>query len=126
MAGYTYQDIITALFVGALGTGMYLCTFGYALRWLLFSDQGWKRREKINWKILTPTLAMCALTCTHIALAALTTVEWITKAINHVPPLTSKVPWTQTVMVRHSTCFSVYDLTLSIPVRLRKLYRPHR
>ncbi len=96
MAAYTYQDIITALFVGALGTGMYLCTFAYALRWLLFSDQGWKRREKISWKILTLTLAMCALTCTHVALAALTMVEWITNAINHAPPL-SKVPWTQTV-----------------------------
>ncbi|KJA18692.1 hypothetical protein HYPSUDRAFT_920383 [Hypholoma sublateritium FD-334 SS-4] len=97
MIAYTYQESIAALFVGALGTGMYLCTFAYSLRWLLYSDQGWKLRQKIDWKILTPTLAMCTLTCTHIALAAVLTVEWTTNAVNHVPT-SNKVAWPATVM----------------------------
>ena len=124
MIAYTYQESIAALFVGALGTGMYLCTFAYSLRWLLYSDQGWKRREKIDWKILTPTLAMCTLTCTHIALAAVLTVEWTTNAVNHVPT-SNKVAWPATVMVRHTACFCVFYLTSFAPVRLRQLYRPH-
>ena len=123
--GQYWVGFSAALFVGALGTGMYLCTFAYSLRWLLYSDQGWKLRQKIDWKILTPTLAMCTLTCTHIALAAVLTVEWTTNAVNHVPT-SNKVAWPATVMVRHTTYFSLFYLTSFVPVRRRQLYCPHR
>lgn len=99
MPAYTYQESIAALFVGALGTGMYLCTLAYSLRWQLFTDQGWRLRTRIHWSILGATLTLFTLSSTHLALAALLTVEWANNAVAQLPP-TDKVTWPATVMVR--------------------------
>ncbi|KJA22194.1 hypothetical protein HYPSUDRAFT_87628 [Hypholoma sublateritium FD-334 SS-4] len=98
MAGYTYQERIGALFLAALATGAYLCTLVYCLRWLSFSDQGWKLRKPIDRTSLTIALMLFALSSIHITLAAVTTVEWAEYAVSRFVPNSSKLPWSATVM----------------------------
>ena len=105
MGGYTYQERIVALFVAALATGAYLSTLAYCLRWLLFSDQGWKFRKPIDRTMLTITLVLFALSSIHITLAAVTTVEWAGYAVTRFVYNISKSPWSSTVMVRTHACF---------------------
>ncbi|KAF9474375.1 hypothetical protein BDN70DRAFT_899007 [Pholiota conissans] len=107
MPSYTYQERIGALFVAALVTGMYLCTLVYSLRWLLFNDQGWRLRKRINWIMLVATVTLFALSSTHIILAATSTVIYIDNIVNMAPgnprfvnavPADPKLPWSATVM----------------------------
>ncbi|KIJ24879.1 hypothetical protein M422DRAFT_274243 [Sphaerobolus stellatus SS14] len=44
----------------ALFLGLYLPTLFHCLRWLLWTDEGWKLRKKIDWTILIVTLLIAA------------------------------------------------------------------
>jgi hypothetical protein len=48
---------IIALSVQSILYGLYTATFVHSIRWLIFDDDGWKLREKMNWfMILITTL----------------------------------------------------------------------
>ncbi|KAF8178711.1 hypothetical protein BJ912DRAFT_983670 [Pholiota molesta] len=55
-------------FVSALFYGLYLSTVFHCLRWLVFADEGWKTRRKINWAMLSITIILWALSTTSRAL----------------------------------------------------------
>ncbi|KAM6499697.1 hypothetical protein JOM56_005205 [Amanita muscaria] len=44
----SYQSFSVEVFIQALLYGIYLATFIQCFRWLIFADEGWKPREKIN------------------------------------------------------------------------------
>ena len=48
------------LFTQAVLYGLYLPTFVYCLRWLIFSDEGLDIRKTINWKMLAITIIFFA------------------------------------------------------------------
>ncbi|KAF9442235.1 hypothetical protein P691DRAFT_681921 [Macrolepiota fuliginosa MF-IS2] len=46
---------ISVAFAGALAFGVYFATLLSCFRWLLFADEGWKRRRVINWPLVGVT-----------------------------------------------------------------------
>ncbi|KAH9475516.1 hypothetical protein JR316_0012631 [Psilocybe cubensis] len=54
------QDV-QAMFVVALIYGLYLSTLFHCLRWLIFTDEGWKARSRISWTLVTITIAIWVL-----------------------------------------------------------------
>jgi hypothetical protein len=55
-------------FVSALFYGLYLSTVFHCLRWLVFADEGWKMRRRINWAMLSITIILWALSTLSKAL----------------------------------------------------------
>ena len=94
----TDNDWIVSLLLAGVATGLYLCTLFFCLRWLLFDDQGWRLRKKINWTLLMTTLFLFVLSTTHVTMAAKSTVILVQEDIRGVPP-SPKLPWTSVVMV---------------------------
>ncbi|KAM6504421.1 hypothetical protein JOM56_001364 [Amanita muscaria] len=60
MISYTEASII-ATTLRAILFGIYMSTFFYCLRWLVFMDEGWTKRKDIKWGILTVTFVIFAL-----------------------------------------------------------------
>ena len=46
---------VVALFVQSIFYGLYSATFVHCIRWLVFVDDGWKFREKMNWFMILVT-----------------------------------------------------------------------
>ncbi|KIL63866.1 hypothetical protein M378DRAFT_79145 [Amanita muscaria Koide BX008] len=62
------QTVIVSLFTHGLLYGIYLATLIQCLRWLTFTDEGWKPREKINTvMILTTIFIFLMSTINHAA-----------------------------------------------------------
>jgi len=51
-----HKAVVVVLFVQAILCGLYITTFIHCLRWLIFADEGWKYRERINWPMLIATI----------------------------------------------------------------------
>ncbi|KIL55387.1 hypothetical protein M378DRAFT_90968 [Amanita muscaria Koide BX008] len=65
------QTVIVSLFTHGLLYGIYLATLIQCLRWLTFTDEGWKPREKINTvMILTTIFIILMSTINHAASVA--------------------------------------------------------
>ena len=63
-----YQSELYGTFVQAIMYGMYATTFVHCLRWLLFDDEGWKLRQRINWSLLVASILLFLLSTTDLAL----------------------------------------------------------
>ncbi|KIL57689.1 hypothetical protein M378DRAFT_87502 [Amanita muscaria Koide BX008] len=52
------QPFLIAAILQPFLYGLYLITFGHALRWLVFEEEGWslRSREKVNWLLFTTTV----------------------------------------------------------------------
>ncbi|KDR74689.1 hypothetical protein GALMADRAFT_141043 [Galerina marginata CBS 339.88] len=99
MVDITATDRLLALFVAAVSTGMYLCTFFYCIRWLVYTDEGWKIRKGIDKIMLSGTLAIFVMSSIHTSLAVSTSFAAIQDLeggvpTNHAAPLS----WTAVVM----------------------------
>jgi len=46
--------------------GLYLATLGHCLRWLLYEDQGWQLRKRVNWLMLSVTVMVFLLSSTDL------------------------------------------------------------
>lgn len=55
-------------FTAALGLGFYLITFIFAIRWLLFADEGWRLRKVVNRPTVFVTLFTFVLTMVYTGL----------------------------------------------------------
>ncbi|KDR74688.1 hypothetical protein GALMADRAFT_1334029 [Galerina marginata CBS 339.88] len=97
MVEVTGTDRVAALFVGSLAHGVYLSTFAICIRWLLFADEGWKFRKRIDWTMLSAMLALFVLSSTHIALAVSSTAMNIGMIEKGIPP-GNRLPWSAVVM----------------------------
>ena len=51
-AGVFVKESILPLFAQAIMYGLYVGTVVHCLRWLLFDDNDWTIRKKINWSML--------------------------------------------------------------------------
>ena len=56
------------LLVQAILSGLEIATFAHCIRWLLFADEGWERRKKINWTTTIVTIFVGAFSATTLAL----------------------------------------------------------
>lgn len=97
-------DRLIALFIAALFTGVYFCTFCSCIRWMVFTDDGWRIRKHIRKGILAATLAIAVFSTTHTVLAVTTSVAIVRQAES--PTLSdafatpnTKLPWESLVMV---------------------------
>ncbi|KAF8993279.1 hypothetical protein BDQ17DRAFT_1331769 [Cyathus striatus] len=100
------EQMVAALFAAALTTGLYFSTLGYTIRWLIFSDSGWKIRRRINWIMLTASLAIFLLSSVHLCLAARETILEVRS--NNIPHQgTTKTGWSATVMMYR--CWLTYS-----------------
>lgn len=61
------KDVAYA-FTAALALGIYLATLAFTVRWLLFADEGWKKRKVINWSMVFVTAFIFVLTMAYTAL----------------------------------------------------------
>ncbi|KAF8185150.1 hypothetical protein BJ912DRAFT_927534 [Pholiota molesta] len=59
---------IGSIFAGALFYGLYLATLFHYIRWLVFTDEGWKIRRKISKSMLIITLSIWILSTVDKAL----------------------------------------------------------
>jgi hypothetical protein len=59
---------VAYVYAAALGLGFYLATLVFTIRWLVFSDEGWKQRRIISWPMVFVTAFIFALTMGHSAL----------------------------------------------------------
>ncbi|KIL59812.1 hypothetical protein M378DRAFT_168815 [Amanita muscaria Koide BX008] len=48
-------------FVQAISYGLYIATFSHCLRWLLYDNESWKGRNKLNWPMLTISILVFLL-----------------------------------------------------------------
>lgn len=111
------QDV-QAMFVVALFYGLYLSTLFHCLRWLIFTDEGWKIRKKISWTLLTVTVTLWALSTISKALQLLNTIH-IASDANQKPTdtpqgsigSTTTLPWMAVVIVSCNTSIDLFDLT---------------
>ncbi len=55
-------------FTAALGLGFYLVTFMFTIRWLVFSDEGWRSRKVVSRPVIFVTIFIFVLTMTYAAL----------------------------------------------------------
>jgi hypothetical protein len=68
MSGTLSDNVVTS-FTSGLVYGLELVTFGYANRWLLLADEGWRIRKNINWPIVIITNLIWAMTTADAAVA---------------------------------------------------------
>ncbi|KIL61455.1 hypothetical protein M378DRAFT_32881, partial [Amanita muscaria Koide BX008] len=57
-------------FMAAILFGLYLASFAHCVRWLLFEDEGWKVRKKVNRVLATTTLLVFFLSTVSISTTA--------------------------------------------------------
>lgn len=58
------SQVVGTLFVDGLFYGLYLSTLFNCIRWLVFTDEGWKVRKRISWVLLSITIALFMLSTT--------------------------------------------------------------
>ncbi|KAF9446496.1 hypothetical protein P691DRAFT_183165 [Macrolepiota fuliginosa MF-IS2] len=59
---------VIVLLVTALVCGISLCTLAHCLRWLIFSDEGWTFRKRINWTFVVVSFLILALNVVALVL----------------------------------------------------------
>ena len=64
--------ILLLLLVQAILCGLYSTTLVHCLRWLMFADEGWKRRKRISWPMSIITILLSIFSSIALRL----TVEW--------------------------------------------------
>ncbi|KAF8893174.1 hypothetical protein CPB84DRAFT_1320597 [Gymnopilus junonius] len=111
MANITTTDRVLALFIAALFTGVYLCTLFFCVRWLVYTDDGWRVRKKIHKAMLAGTLALFILSSLHISLAVEITYADVRDGERGIPVKSGgRLPWTSLVMCMISnTCVLIAD-----------------
>ncbi|PPQ96834.1 hypothetical protein CVT26_006003 [Gymnopilus dilepis] len=99
MPNISATDRVLALFLAALATGVYLVTLFYCLRWLLFTDDGWRLRKKVHKTMLGGTLAIFVLSSIHLSLAAEGTYVDVRDEERGIPMKSGgRLPWSSLVM----------------------------
>ncbi|KAF5314411.1 hypothetical protein D9619_011835 [Psilocybe cf. subviscida] len=96
-------DRLLALFISALCTGVYFCTFCSCIRWMVFTDDGWRIRRHIRKGVLAATLAIAVFSTTHTVLAVTTSVAIVRQAESPTLSIAfsrpnAKLPWESLVM----------------------------
>jgi len=61
------KTILIELLMQAIFGGLYFASLLHCLRWLVFADEGWKWREKVNRPMLIITILVFALTTLEFA-----------------------------------------------------------
>jgi len=92
-------DMFLAVFSAAVATGVYLCTLFYCIRWLVYIDEGWKVRKKINKTLLSGTLSIFVLSSIHISFAIATSFVKIKHLeLGIVDDPNAPLPWAYVVL----------------------------
>uniref|UniRef100_A0A8H7XMG4 Uncharacterized protein n=1 Tax=Psilocybe cubensis TaxID=181762 RepID=A0A8H7XMG4_PSICU len=73
------QDV-QVMFVIALVYGLYLSTLFHCLRWLIFTDEGWRVRSRISWTLVTITIAICTFSTISKVLQLISAVKVVDDA----------------------------------------------
>ena len=63
------EAFVIPLFVQSVMFGSYVATLVHCLRWLLFDDEGWKMREKINWGMLIITILVFLFSTANLGIS---------------------------------------------------------
>jgi hypothetical protein len=97
---YTLPELVATTFSSGLFYGLYLVTVGYANRWLLFADEGWKIRKTINWSMVIITNLISAMTMANAAVAVqgpMAEADFVGRG--HLPTDYIRPPWEAIVKV---------------------------
>ena len=62
------EAAVVVLLVQAILCGVYISTLIHCLRWLIFADEGWKYRTRINWPMLIVTIVVSILSTIALVL----------------------------------------------------------
>ena len=60
--------LLFALFTQAALYGLYVATLIHCLRWLVYTDEGWKRRDRVNKLMLTATIIIFLCSTVNLVL----------------------------------------------------------
>ncbi|KAF8993892.1 hypothetical protein BDQ17DRAFT_1331410 [Cyathus striatus] len=81
------QDV-ASVFVAALFHGLHFSTLLHCLRWLIYADEGWKLRKKINWVFVTISLVLFTLSTTNISLSLHNAMVYVMNVPQKPPKIT--------------------------------------
>jgi hypothetical protein len=101
---------VASIFVSTLFYGLYLATLFHCVRWLIFTDDGWRLRKRINWTMLTITLVLFVLSTLSRALVLQTTmVQVLNGSKPHPPPPPTSQIWNTTILLTLDvSCFGKF------------------
>ncbi|PPQ91764.1 hypothetical protein CVT25_000589 [Psilocybe cyanescens] len=108
---------VQAMFVLALFYGLYLSTLFHCLRWLIFTDEGWKVRKRISWTLLTVTIAIWALSTISKVFDIMNSINIVNDTKPKSPPpgsigSTTTLPWMAVVIVSQFTSRNIPNFVL--------------
>ncbi|KAM6489090.1 hypothetical protein JOM56_015502 [Amanita muscaria] len=66
-----YMPVVWSVLPGIF-LGLYSASLMHCVRWLLFEDEGWRLRKKINWWLVTTTLLVFFLSTALFGAVAMT------------------------------------------------------
>ncbi|KAF9451091.1 hypothetical protein P691DRAFT_787881 [Macrolepiota fuliginosa MF-IS2] len=66
--GIPAANEVACAFTSALMLGVYLVTFAFTVRWLLFANEGWNKRKNISWPMIFTAIFMFVIITAHTAL----------------------------------------------------------
>ncbi|KAJ3560055.1 hypothetical protein NP233_g11083 [Leucocoprinus birnbaumii] len=85
---------LATMFLAGLCLGIYLVSFGFANRWLLFTDEGWKFRKKPRWVMVAMTNLIAVLTITAAGLTVhISRFQTLIDEDGHMLTLLVPPPW---------------------------------
>jgi hypothetical protein len=63
------EAFVIPLFVQAIMFGSYMASLVHCLRWLVYDDEGWTMRKKINWGMLIITIVVFLFTAANLGIS---------------------------------------------------------
>ncbi len=108
-----YKEV-AVVFTSALIFGMYFITLLFCFRWLLFCDEGWRLKERINWTTVTTTFLIFAFNLIYLVLSLRSTMAMVKyPADNPNGPGYRSPPWDPIVKVSSLSFLSIIALLMS-------------
>lgn len=97
-----HQQVAVAV-SGALAFGFYFATLLYCVRWLLFTEEGWRIRQRIRWYIVAITFLIFACNMVYLALNINGAMGAAWREITKTPPRTG-TEWRNVLSCTMANC----------------------
>lgn len=81
------QQHVGSVFISSVFFGLYLASLFACIRWLIWADEGWKRRENIHWPTLAVALFIFACSTASIGIILNGLLKEVTNPIVHPKPI---------------------------------------
>ncbi|KAF9450665.1 hypothetical protein P691DRAFT_700852 [Macrolepiota fuliginosa MF-IS2] len=114
MGTRTLDKEVSVVFSAALLFGIYFSTLLTCFRWLLFADEGWKRRKTIDWALVVVTFLIFGINVAHVSWDLHWTMVEAFQAVNGPRPFEFTLPDFRNIVacVLQNTSILLADIVL--------------